>query len=187
MYPNMKYKPFVPLFIMAIFFRNDEFNNEPPAGNIAYVRNEKEIRIIQADGSGDHQLWTHKDAKPYSGIGDLAWRPDGKELAFSSGHASATSLFHSDLYAIKPDGSGLRKLTNPPEQSQYVNYPKGKVTVTVRNDSYSFQTSNATAGSFFIYIAGADAPQLVTVLPGTSKTLTFNSVADFGKKAQAIV
>jgi hypothetical protein len=183
----MKYKPFVPLFIMAIFFRNDEFNNEPPAGNIAYVRNEKEIRIIQADGSSDHQLWTHKDAKPYSGIGDLAWRPDGKELAFSSGHASATSLFHSDLYAINPDGSGFRKLTNPPEQSQYVNYPKGKVTVTVRNDSYSFQTSNATAGSFFIYIAGADAPQLVTVLPGTSKTLTFNSVADFGKKAQAIV
>jgi hypothetical protein len=143
--------------------------------------------MIQPDGTGDHQLWTHKDAKPYSGIGDLAWSPDGKSLAFSSGHASATSLFHSDLYLIKPDGSGLRKLTNPPDSTGYSNYPKGKVSVTVRNDSYSFQTSNATAGTFFLYIAGADAPQLVTIPPGTSKTLTFNSVADFGKKAQAIV
>jgi WD40 repeat protein len=104
--------------------------------------------VIQADGSGDHQLWTHKDAQPYSGIGDLAWSPDGKTLAFSSGHASAISLFHSDIYIIKPDGSGFRKLSNPPEQGQYSKYPKGKLVVTVRNDSYSFQASNATAGSF---------------------------------------
>jgi hypothetical protein len=81
----------------------------------------------------------------------------------------------------------LRKLTNPPDPSKYSNYGKGKVSVTVRNDSYSFQSSNATAGTFFIYVAGADAPQLITIPPGTSKTVTFNSVADFGKKAQAIV
>jgi len=184
----MKYKTSLPLLITSIiFFQSNKLTNQPPAGNIAYVRDEKEIRVIQADGSGDHQLWTHKDAQPYSGIGDLAWSPDGKVLAFSSGHASATSLFHSDIYIVKPDGSGLRKLTNPPEQSQYSNYPKGKLAVTVRNDSYSFQASNATAGSFFVYVAGADAPQLVTVPPGTSKAITFNSVADFGAKAQAIV
>ncbi len=184
----MKYKRPLPLLITAIiFFQSNKLTNQPPAGNIAYVRDEKEIRVIQADGSGDHQLWTHKDAQPYSGIGDLAWSPDGKTLAFSSGHASAISLFHSDIYIIKPDGSGFRKLSNPPEQSQYSKYPKGKLVVTVRNDSYSFQASNATAGSFFVYVAGADAPQLVTVPPGTSKAITFNSVADFGTKAQAIV
>ena len=184
----MKYKTSLPLLITSIIlFHSDKLTNQPPAGNIAYVRDEKEIRVIQADGSGDHQLWTHKDAQPYSGIGDLAWSPDGKVLAFSSGHASATSLFHSDIYIIKPDGSGFRKLTNPPEQNQYSKYRKGKLVVTVRNDSYSFQASNATAGSFFVYVAGADAPQLVTVPPGTSKAITFNSVADFGTKAQAIV
>jgi len=184
----MKYKTSLPLLITSIIlFHSNKLTNQPPAGNIAYVRDEKEIRVIQADGSGDHQLWTHKDAQPYSGIGDLAWSPDGKVLAFSSGHASATSLFHSDIYIIKPDGSGFRKLTNPPEQNQYSKYRKGKLVVTVRNDSYSFQASNATAGSFFVYVAGADAPQLVTVPPGTSKAITFNSVADFGTKAQAIV
>ena len=184
----MEYKRSLPLLIIAvIFFQSNKLTNQSPAGNIAYARDEKEIRVIQADGTGDHQLWTHKDAKPYAGIGDLAWSPDGKMLAFSSGHASATSLFHSDIYIIKPDGSGFRKLTNPPALSQYPKYPKGKIIVTIRNDSYSFQTSNATAGSFFVYVAGADAPQLVTIPPGTSKTITFNSVADFGTKAQAIV
>jgi len=184
----MNYTQSLPLLIIAtIVFQNHSTVHKPLQGTIAYVRDEKEIRVIQPDGSGDHQLWTHKDAKPYSGIGDLAWRPDGKYLAFSSGHASATSLFHSDLYLINPDGSGLRKLTNPPDPTKYSNYGKGKVSVTVRNDSYSFQSSNATAGTFFIYVAGADAPQLITIPPGTSKTVTFNSVADFGTKAQAIV
>ena len=184
----MNYTQSLPLLIIAtIVFQNHSAVNKPLQGTIAYVRDEKEIRVIQPDGSGDHQLWTHKDAKPYSGIGDLAWSPDGKNLAFSSGHASATSLFHSDLYLINPDGSELRKLTNPPDPTKYSNYAKGKVSVTIRNDSYSFQSSNATAGTFFIYVAGADAPQLITIPPGTSKTVTFNSVADFGTKAQAIV
>src|SRR6185436_7275826 len=105
-----------------------------------------EIRLIQPDGSGDHQLWTHRDAQPYSGIGDLAWSPDGKQLAFTSGHASATSLFHSDIYLINPDGTGLRRITNPPDASLFTKYPKGNVTVTVRNNSYSFQSNHATAG-----------------------------------------
>src|SRR4030095_1654022 len=141
----MNYTQSLLLIVVTIFFQNNSLVNKPLRGSIAYVRDEKEIRIIQPDGSGDHQLWTHKDAKPFSGIGDLAWSPDGKSLAFSSGHASATSLFHSDLYLIKQDGSDLRKLTNPPDKTKYSNYPNGKVSVTIRNDAYSFQTSNATA------------------------------------------
>ena len=142
---------------------------------------------MKADGSGDHQLWTHSDAQPKLGIEDLAWSPDGQDLVFSSGHASAASLFHSDLYIIKQDSTGFRKLTNSPDRSLYSKYPKGNVNVTVRNNSYTFQTSNATAGVFFVYVAGAEAPQQVTVPPGTSKTVSFKSVADFGDKAQAIV
>jgi hypothetical protein len=78
-------------------------------GTIAYVRNGTEIRLIEADGSNDRRLWTHPDAKEELGIYDVEWRPDGKELAFSSGHAAVSSLYHADLYAIRPDGSGFRK------------------------------------------------------------------------------
>jgi len=185
----MKYNQSMPLLsIIAVVFSFSFISfNPPPAGNIAYIKDEKEIRVMRADGSGDHRLWTHPDAQPHSGIEDLAWSPDGKELVFSSGHASATSLFHSDLYLIKPDSTGFRKLTNSPDKSLYSKYPKGTVNVTVRNNSFAFETSNATVGLFFVYVAGADEPQLVTVPSGTSKTVSFKSVADFGKTAQSIV
>lgn len=154
---------------------------------IAYVRGGTEIRLIEPDGANDRRLWTHPDAKPELGIYGLAWRPDRKEIAFSSGHASAASLYHSDLYAIQPDGSGFRKLTNTPDVSEFARFPKGSVTVTVRNDQPAYQQTQASAGIFIIYVAGADEPQQITLPPGTAKTLVFKSVADFGKTAQAIV
>lgn len=150
------------------------------AGNIAYVRGGTEIRLIAPDGTNDHRIWTHPDAKEELGLHELAWRPDGKELAFSSGHAAVTSLYDADLYAIKPDGTGFRKLTNPPDRSEFARFPKGTVTVTVSN-------SGATSDIFIIYVAGADEPQQANIPPGTAKTLVFKSVADFGNHPQAIV
>ena len=156
-------------------------------GKIAYIKNENQIRTIHPDGSNDKLLWTHKDAKPNMGLFDLAWSPDGKQLAFSSAHAAAASVYHADIFLINADGSGYRKLTNAPLHEHLNKYPKGSVTVTVRNNQYSFQTSNASSGVFMVYIVGADLPQQITLPPGSAKTITFKNVADFGKKAQAIV
>ncbi len=156
-------------------------------GAIAYVRGGKEIRLIELDGTNDRRLWTHADATDVNGIHELAWRPDGRELAFSSGHNEIFSIYHADIYAIKPDGTGLRKLTNAPDRSDLARYPKGSVSVTVRNDQPLYKQSNATTGIFIIYVAGADEPQQVLLLPGASKTLLFKSVADFGDHAQAVV
>jgi WD40-like Beta Propeller Repeat len=155
--------------------------------SIAYVRGGTEIRLIEPDGSNDRRLWTHPDAKPELGINGVAWRPDHKELAFSSGHAAVSSLFHADLYAIQPDGSGFRKLTNPPDRIEFARFPKGSVSVTVSNDQPLYKQTQASAGIFIVYVAGADEPQQITVPPGSAKTLVFKSVADFGNKAQAVV
>lgn len=160
---------------------------KPPTGTIAYVRSGKEIRLIESDKSNDHLLWTQRDASEDLGLYDLAWRPDGKELAFSSAHAAPYSLYHADLYAIKPDGTGFRKLTNSPDRGEFPRYPKGSVSVTVHNTQVIFQQSQASSGIFIVYFAGADEPQQITLPPGATKTLIFKTVADFGKKAQAIV
>jgi hypothetical protein len=156
-------------------------------GTIAYIRNGTEIRLIEPDGSNDRRLWTHPDASKDLGIDSLAWRPDGQELAFSSSHAAVASLYHADLYAIRPDGSGYRKLTNPPDRNEYERYKKGSVSVTVRNDQPIYKQSQASSGVFLVYVTGADEPQQITLPPGSSKTLLFNNVADFGNHAQAIV
>src|SRR5689334_6760110 len=100
-----------------------------PVGIIAYVRGGREIRLIAPDGTGDRLLWSHPQATKDLGINGLAWRPDGTELAFTSGHAAATSLYHSDVYAVRPDGTGFRKITNPPDRGEFGRYPKGTVTV----------------------------------------------------------
>jgi hypothetical protein len=156
-------------------------------GTIAYVRGGAEIRLIEPDGSNDRRVWAHPRPENAAemGITGLAWRPDGREIAFSSGQEAAQSLYQSDLYAIRPDGTGLRKITNPPDSAEFARFPKGGVSVTVRNGAVG---PFAAPSSFFIvYVAGAAEPQTVALPPGSSRTLTFQNVADFGNHPQPVV
>ena len=162
-------------------------NAAPRVGTIAYVRGSTEVRVVNADGTNDRKLWTHPDATKDLGIYDVAWRPDGKELVFSSGHAAASSLYHADLYAIRPDGTGFRKVTNSPDRGEFARFPKGSVSVTLRNEQPVYRQSQASSGVFIVYVAGADEPQQITLPPGASKTILFKNVADFGNMAQAVV
>jgi len=152
-------------------------------GVIAYVRNSTEIRLIAPDGSNDRQLWTHPDINEELGIFELAWRLDGSELAFSSAHEAVSSLYLADIYTIRRDGSGLRRLTNPPMHAGFARFPKGSVTVNISN----YQLASETPGTFIVYVAGADQPQQIVLPAGASKTVVFKSVADFGNHAQPVV
>jgi Tol biopolymer transport system component len=150
------------------------------SGSIAYVRStngtNNEIHLIQPDGSGDHTIVAIAD----SGIGavpQLAWKPDATELAFSSDHEATHSLYSSDIYAVRPDGSNLRRLTNGPDSSRLGAYPQGTVTVDVQTPS--------DGGPYLVYVAGASAPQ--TALAGGLRHLVFPNVADFGPGRQQFV
>jgi len=97
------------------------------------------------------------------------------------------SLYHADLYGIRPDGSGLRKITNTPDYNSLKTYKKGGVTITLKNLQYSFQQAQSSTGIFTVYVVGADKPQQVLLPPGSVKTIVFNNVADFGDHAQPVV
>lgn len=158
-----------------------------PTGMIAYIRNGSEIRLIDSNGQNDRQLWTHPNAIEPLGLFDLAWKPDGKELAFSSAHESSTSLYHADIFGIRPDGTGFRKITNSPDHKSFSKYKKGSVTITVKNFQYSFDPAQSSAGVFILNIFGAAEPQQITLPPGASKTFVFKDVADFGDVVQPII
>ena len=146
---------------------------------IAYVRGGEDIRLIQPDGSDDHSIWKEPRADIDYLIQDLDWRPDGRAIAFASNHEEACSRFDSDIYAILSDGSGFRRVTNPPACAELANYPKGSVTVTVRNFT--------TNGPFFVYVQGAPSILPVVVPQAGASTVTFNTVADFGNVLQQAV
>jgi hypothetical protein len=151
-------------------------------GTIAYVRyqagNGTDIRLIEPDGSNDRRILTVADSPVPYRVPTLAWKPDATELAFASDHEQTTSLFEKELYAVRPDGSGLHKLTNGPRHDQLAGYPRGTVTVDVL----------AIVGEpVIVYVVGAAAPQ--TALVSTTATrLTFTNVADLGSGvAQQVV
>jgi hypothetical protein len=156
-------------------------------GVIAFARGGKEIWTVRPDGSGERRIWSHPAAVQALGVQGVAWRPDGKEIAFTSGHGASTSIFHSDVYAVKPDGTGLRRLTNAPDPAEYGRYKKGTVRLTVRNSQIFVRESAARSSTFIVYVAGADEPQRVTVPVGSAKTVVFPNVADFGATAQQAV
>lgn len=61
-----------------------------------------DIWTIQPDGSNPTQITTNSGSNEYP-----AWSPDGAFIAFSCHTGNKT-----DIYAIKTDGTHLKKITN---------------------------------------------------------------------------
>lgn len=140
--------------------------------SIAYVRNQTEIHLVQPDGSNDHVVFkAPKVGDVQSTVGPLAWRPDSAELAFISDMEQTTSIYRYDIFGIAPDGSGLRRISNPPDTTQLDKFPKVDADVTVTN------VDDGSDSVFVVYLAGAPQMQSVTIPAGTSKTVHFSNVA----------
>lgn len=152
------------------------------SGTIAYIgmdssRNLMTINRIDPDGTDQQTLWTHPSSVPETNtLYDLAWKPDATEIGFSSNHESLYSAFNSDVYGIRPDGSGLRRITNPPSVAELNSgsYQFGTVTGQVYNN-YGYVTS------FFVYVEGAkDAVSVNVGDYGDTVGFTIPDVADLG-------
>jgi TolB protein len=150
-------------------------------GSIAYVGLDESgyaqaVRRIDPDGSDQQILWTHPLAGLASSIYDVSWKPDASEVAFSSNHESAYSAFNSDVYGVQPDGSGLRRITNPPSKAEIDagGYQFGTVTGSIYNNYGSVTL-------FQLYVEGAQEPVAVDV-GNFGDTVSFPAltVADLG-------
>src|SRR5205823_2401463 len=74
----------------------------PDGRQVAFIAGNQRLMIAQADGTGRKLLG------PPEGItGQPHWSPLGDRIAFSSSHEGSF-----EIYTIKPDGSGLTRLTD---------------------------------------------------------------------------
>lgn len=152
------------------------------AGEIAYVW-DGEIRRISPNGANPQPqtVWSHPDDS-YR-LFNVRWNPAATELAFTSDHESPFSPFATDLYGIRMDGSGLRRITNAPSHAemQASGLGRGSVRVVVTND---YNTFNDPVNFFRVYVQGA-AEWGVLTLPsqfGTAE-VTIPNVVDLGQNA----
>ena len=159
------------------------------SGSIAYVGLDnsgyaKTVKRIDPDGSNRQTLWTHPSAVPQTNaIHDVAWKPDASELAFSSNHETLYSAFHSDVYGIRSDGSGLRRITNPPCKAKLDagGYQMGTVRGRVHNNYGSVTL-------FFVYVEGAkDVVSVDVGYFGDETGFTVPDVADLGTGLHHVV
>jgi hypothetical protein len=169
------------LFVLVIGgligFNPKRAMTQSSAGTIAYIRadTKDEIRLVEPDGGNDRLLWAipQPDPRNIFYISGLAWKPDATELAFSGNHEGACSLFDQDLYALRPDGGGYRRITNGPACAELAAYPQGRVRVKVENRGLATR-------NIVVNFQGANETQSLTLPPLGSGEVLFNHVADLG-------
>jgi Tol biopolymer transport system component len=148
-------------------------SNKPSEGEtIVYTRNNREVRLIQPDGSNDRLIWQIPEGTEGE-IESVAWRPDAQQIAFVSTHEATCSEFGSDIFLINPDGSNLRRLTNGPACAELVNFPQGSATVQIEN-------LKSNLSQVLVYIEGAPTAKVVSVSAGSTVLVSFPQVADLG-------
>ena len=77
----------------------------------AKPHNGSAIYVVDADGSHLRQVTPIR-----LNAGNPDWSPDGKRIAFNSSFEGQAAV---EIYTVRPDGSGLRRLRREPKDSRY--------------------------------------------------------------------
>jgi Tol biopolymer transport system component len=135
----------------------------PNGLRIAYVRDaepDPQVWLMNADGSGQHQLTTSPGEK----LRPL-WSPDGRRIAFMVWNRNLCEpeivlwCPFTDIWTIKPDGSGERKLAARAMQPSWSRDGKR----LLFQDFQPFTPSTATA----VRVARSDGSGARTIFRGT--------------------
>jgi Tol biopolymer transport system component len=88
----------------------------PDGSRIAFVRNrfaksgvKSSVVVVNADGSGARTL-VSASSRPFGGIDDVTWGPDGTRLVYSREERDANDFYRPSMWSVNADGSGRRRI-----------------------------------------------------------------------------
>lgn len=196
-YRNHVLSTFVAIFALVVLAGTDpalaQFKNAPatggfplPTGQIAFIR-EKDVWLMEADGSNAHELVT-------TGRADnrVVWSPDNQEILYCQygvmnydlpgGGGGAVKLY--DVFAVRMDNPKLPKqISQDALSSSPAYFPDGKLIAYVVN-LHSFDV-HAELPNYQVYVAGVygnpSAKPLNTGKLTSKLQLNFPAVSPDGK------
>lgn len=114
----------------------------------SYARNAWDLHIARLDGSGDTNLTGGRAFYAHQ----AAWSPNGQQIAFY-GTLGGGKTF--EIYVMNADGSGVRRLTTPPDDDSWRN--NGRPAWSPDGMQIVFHSDRG--GGFDIWIMNADGSE----------------------------
>ena len=145
-----------PRLLAGVAGRDDFSPAWSPDGKlIAYRLNpgrgdEGDIMVVPAGGGKPRNLARSPSVADWS----PAWSPDGRSIAFFSGRAGGR-----DIWTMRPDGTGMRRLTNDAALNEYPTWSPDGTRI-------AFQTPRAGEFEIFVTASNGGRPHNLTRHPG---------------------
>jgi Tol biopolymer transport system component len=130
----------------------------PGGTRIAYTSDEVgngSIYIVRADGSDPQAILVGQSG---SGAFDPAWSPDGKWIAIARGVGN----HETDLYLIRPDGTGLHKLLERPGTETGPSWSPDGTTIVFSGSEWRAGETGERDSIFTVPAGGGEVTRLTT-------------------------
>jgi Tol biopolymer transport system component len=147
----------VPTMEGKIAFLQDGDDGDPSA-----------IAMLDPNDRSVTQIWAHPEGT-FREWSNVAWNPEATRLAFVSDHDFQFSVFKSNIFSVKPDGSDVHRIPNTPTRQEIEegDYPRVTVKGVLKADT-------GIAGDRYNIIMGVQGTKA-----GTSLVVSGNETVSF--------